>query len=286
MTKRVVIWRRVVSAIAAGIGVAASVTVHAQSVAPLPLLAASAAMAVHAPVHPWQVAAPHSAADAYFTNLEDNATIQTPYLLKFGLSGGWGVAPIAKPLGGKSGHHHLLINRDLPLDFKKALPFNEQYVHFGKGQMETVLTLDPGTYTLRLLLADSGHLPHFVYSKPVRVTVTAKNKAIDPKSLVVPGIALLHIAPGQALKRPVHLQFHASGFNIGFAEQKEKGTGHFRLTVSGASGKPAEMVFDRGQTEAWISPPPGSYTFKLELMDNTERGKTMVASPALNVKVE
>ena len=45
-------------------------------------------------------------------------------------------------MGGKSGHHHLLVNRDLPLDFKAALPFNEQYIHFGKGQMETVLTLE------------------------------------------------------------------------------------------------------------------------------------------------
>ncbi|MDZ7892923.1 MAG: DUF4399 domain-containing protein [Rhodoferax sp.] len=87
---------------------------------------------------------PAGNAEAYFTNLKSGDRIETPYVLKFGLSGGWGLAPISKPTGGKSGNHHLLVNRDLPLDFKAALPFNEQYIHFGKGQMETVLTLAPG----------------------------------------------------------------------------------------------------------------------------------------------
>ena len=64
-------------------------------------------------------------------------------MVRFGLCGAWGLAPISKVVGGKSGHHHLLINRDLPLDFKQALPFNEQYMHFGKGQMETILNLPP-----------------------------------------------------------------------------------------------------------------------------------------------
>ena len=55
---------------------------------------------------------------------------------------------------GRAGHHHLLINQPLPLDFKKPLPFTEQYIHFGKGQMETVVDLKPGTCTFNLLLAD------------------------------------------------------------------------------------------------------------------------------------
>ena len=128
-------------------------------------------------------------AEAYFTNLKDGDKIETPYLVKFGLSGGWGLAPIAKAARAKSGHHHLLINRPLPLNFKEALPFNDQYIHFGKGQMETVLTLPPGTYTLRMLLANEKHLPHFVYSKPTTITVIRKTD-VDPKSLSVKSIAV------------------------------------------------------------------------------------------------
>ena len=128
---------------------------------PLPLRAQAPATETRA-LHPWQVPGPRLSAEAYFTNLKDGDRIETPYLVKFGLSGGWGLAPIAQAGQGKSGHHHLLVNRDLPLNFKEALPFNDQYIHFGKGQMETVLTLPPGEYTLRMLLADQQHLPHFV----------------------------------------------------------------------------------------------------------------------------
>lgn len=134
------------------------------------------ASAEASPLHPWQAPLRNTPTDAYFVNLEDGAKIETPFRVEFGLGGGWGLAPISSEANGKSGHHHLLVNRDLPLDFKQSLPFNDQYIHFGKGQMETVLTLEPGTYTLRLLLADNKHVPHFVYSKPVHITVTRKNK--------------------------------------------------------------------------------------------------------------
>ena len=189
------------------------------------------------------------------------------------------MAPITKPLGGKSGHHHLLVNRDLPLDFKAALPFNEQYIHFGKGQMETVLTLAPGTYTLRMLLADDKHLPHFVYSKPLKVTVTKKN-SLDPKTLVSKGIALM--VAGAEQKAPFRVQFHASGLNVAHAVQQEPDTGHFKLTVASKGGAVAEMDFVEGQTETWLAPPVGDYTLKLEFVGNVD-AKVALAEPVTTV---
>lgn len=237
--------------------------------------------------HPWQAPARQGTADAYFLNLEDGAKIETPYKLAFGLAGGWGLAPISSPAAGKSGHHHLLVNRDLPLDFKKALPFNDQYIHFGKGQMETVLTLEPGTYTLRLLLADDKHIPHFVYSKPVKVTVTRKNKNVDTKSLVTKGISLPGLVADAKLSSPFKAVFHASGLNVGHLSQAEKDTGHFRLTMMPqGGGKPAEMDFVNGQTEVWLSPPAGAYVVKLDFMDNANPGKTLVESITLPVRVQ
>ena len=248
--------------------------VHAQTVAP------AAATRVF---HPWQAPTPAGTAEAYFTNLKSGDTIETPYLLKFGLSGGWGLAPIAKPLGGKSGHHHLLVNRDLPLDFKAALPFNEQYIHFGKGQMETVLTLAPGSYTLRMLLADDKHLPHFVYSKPLKVTVTKKNET-DPKTLVSKGIAVQ--VAGADVKTPFRVQFHASGLNVAHAVQQEKDTGHFKLTVVSKAGPVAELDFVEGQTETWLAPPAGDYTLKLEFMDNLNHKQALVGAVTTAVRVQ
>ena len=238
-------------------------------------------------LHPWQTIPRQGTADAYFLNLEDGAQIETPYRLAFGLAGGWGLAPISSAVTGKSGHHHLLVNRDLPLDFKKALPFNDQYIHFGKGQTETVLTLEPGVYTLRLLLADDKHVPRFVFSKPVKVTVTRKNKNVDVKSLVTKALSLPGLVADAKLSSPFKVAFHASGLNVAHLSQAEKDTGHFRLTViPQAGGKPAEMDFVNGQTEVWLSPPPGGYALKLDFMDNANPGKKLVESISLPVRVQ
>ena len=238
-------------------------------------------------LHPWQTIPRQGTADAYFLNLEDGAKIETPYRLAFGLAGGWGLAPISSAVTGKSGHHHLLVNRDLPLDFKKALPFNDQYIHFGKGQMETVLALEPGVYTLRLLLADDKHVPRFVFSKPVKVTVTRKNTNVDAKSLVTKSLSLPGLVADAKLSSPFKVAFHASGLNVAHLSQAEKDTGHFRLTViPQAGGKPAEMDFVNGQTEVWLSPPPGGYALKLDFMDNANPGKKLVEPISVPVRVQ
>lgn len=238
-------------------------------------------------LHPWMTPSPNTTSEAYFTNLVDGAKIETPFRMTFGLGGGWGLAPITSSAIGKSGHHHLLVNRDLPLDFGKALPFSDQYIHFGKGQMETVLTLEPGSYTLRLLLADDKHIPRFVYSKPLKVIVTRKNKDIDPKSLVATGISLLNTVPDAKLKSPFRVQFHASGLNVGHLTQKEKGTGHFRLTLtSPRAGKSEVLDFVNGQTEAWLAPPLGAYGMKLDFVDNDMPSKTLTTSVSVPIRVE
>lgn len=236
-------------------------------------------------LHPWQTPPPRLTSEAYFTNLKDGDRIETPYQLKFGLSGGWGLAPIAQAGRARSGHHHLLVNRDLPLNFKEALPFNDQYIHFGKGQMETVLTLEPGTYTLRMLLADQKHLPHFVYSKPATITVTKKNP-VDPATLSVKGLSLG--IDGPVVKAPFRVQFHASALNVAHQAQKIPDTGHFRLTAAPASGSGAPVVIDfpEGQTEVWLTPPVGSYSLRLEMVDNIDPNKRMANPVTASVRVE
>lgn len=255
----------------------------------LALVAAAAHAAPPAPAatggssHPWLSAPLRSQPPAnYFTNLQDGDSIETPFVLRFGLSR-YGVAPIVQPVPG-TGHHHLLVNRELPLDFTKPLPFNDQYIHFGKGQMETVLTFKPGTYKLRLLLADHRHIPYFVTSKPLTITVTRFNDNIDPQLLVKKGVELLSPKAGETVKAPFHLQFHASGLNVGHADIKDAGVGHFRV-VAERRGEPLERVdFTAGVTEAWLKPPPGDYKLRLELVANAD-GSVMATSEAVAVKV-
>lgn len=258
---------------------ACSVGVFAQTSSP----AANKAVADESISHPWVSASPRTA-ETYFTNLKDGAVIESPFVARFGLSMR-GLVPAGKSAG-RAGHHHLLINQPLPLDFKKPLPFTDQYIHFGKGQMEKVVDLPPGKYELRLLLADQGHIPYFVYSKPLSVTVTKRNTSTKPEEILgQPRIELLGLTNGEAVRGPFRVQFHASGYNVSDASTKMPDTGHFRLTLQHPGRKAEVLNFTSGQTETWLNPPPGNYSMQLEFVSNTASHPVVTTAKPLQISV-
>ena len=72
----------------------------------------------------------------------------------------------------ETGHHHLIIDADLP-NLSLPIPSSSNYLHFGKGQDHTQLTLIPGKHTLQLILGDGNHIPHKqpLISKKIEITV-------------------------------------------------------------------------------------------------------------------
>ncbi len=78
--------------------------------------------------------------------------------VKFGLSE-MGIAPAGIEFP-NSGHHHLLVNATDSLAMDMPIPTDSAHIHFGLGQTETNLDLNPGTYTLQLVLGDYSHIPH------------------------------------------------------------------------------------------------------------------------------
>lgn len=109
-------------------------------------------------------------AEVYFITPKNGATVHGPVTVRFGLKG-MGVAP-AGVQKDATGHHHLLIDTDLP-PLDQPIPNDEHHKHFGAGQTETMLDLPPGKHTLQLLLGDFAHVPHQppVMSKPITITV-------------------------------------------------------------------------------------------------------------------
>src|SRR5690606_33961447 len=93
----------------------------------------------------------------YFITPADGETVRSPVVVRFGLQG-MGVAPagVASP---NPGHHHLVVDAPTP-PLDQPLPADEQHIHFGGGQTETVLALPPGRHELQLILADANHVPH------------------------------------------------------------------------------------------------------------------------------
>ena len=47
-------------------------------------------------------------------------------------------------------------------------------MHFGKGQTETEITLEPGTHTLQLILGNHFHVPHNPPVVSEKITITVK----------------------------------------------------------------------------------------------------------------
>src|SRR4051794_35217536 len=112
----------------------------------------------------------------YFVGLKDGQTVPTTFTVNFGLKG-MGVAPAGSDKE-NSGHHHLLIDTELPqLDLPIPADFN--HLHFGAGQTEADVTLPEGEHTLQLVLGDKNHIPNTIplISERIKVRVVAASKA-------------------------------------------------------------------------------------------------------------
>jgi hypothetical protein len=120
-------------------------------------------------------AAPPPKPEIFFRAPANNATVPATFPVVFGLRN-YGVAPAGINFT-RTGHFHVLINVQPPAA-GVLLPTDSLHRHFGGGQIETSLTLAPGTYTLRLVLADFEHKvigPELI-SAPIRVTVRAAGR--------------------------------------------------------------------------------------------------------------
>ncbi|KXU34474.1 rod shape-determining protein RodA [Cephaloticoccus primus] len=120
---------------------------------------------------PRAVAAPSpEGAEVYFISPKDGEVVRGPVVVRFGLKG-MGISPAGIEVPG-TGHHHLILDAPLP-DLSKAIPTDDNHLHYGLGQTEVALTLAPGKHTLQLLLGDHLHVPHTpaLFSKQITITV-------------------------------------------------------------------------------------------------------------------
>jgi hypothetical protein len=130
---------------------------------------------------------------SYFVNLKNGDTVTSPFKVVFGLSSNMGVAPSGVEKA-NVGHHHILIDTTLkPEQETQPIPVDDQHIHFGKGQTETMLTLPPGKHTLQLVLGDWTHVPFKPLVKSEVITVTVKAEAAaKPSKKVEEAKAMYH----------------------------------------------------------------------------------------------
>jgi len=119
------------------------------------------------PALPPRTASPDGAG-VFFITPANGDTVQNPITVEFGIDG---MTVAAAGLEQEnSGHHHLLVDTDLP-DMSMPIPADMHHIHFGDASTATELTLAPGGHTLQLLLADYAHIPHDPPVMSDRITI-------------------------------------------------------------------------------------------------------------------
>lgn len=108
-------------------------------------------------------------ASVYIVSPKDGETVGKHFKVVFGLSG-MGVAPAGTDKA-NTGHHHLIVDGELP---NMGMPMGKDVKHFGGGQTETMLELEPGKHTLQLVLGDMAHIPHDPPVMSDKITVTVE----------------------------------------------------------------------------------------------------------------
>jgi Domain of unknown function (DUF4399) len=211
-------------------------------------------------------------AEVYFPDLKDGDVVDSKLTVHFGLKN-MGVAPAGSDRP-NSGHHHLLIDTDLP-PLDQPIPNDPNHLHFGAGQTEASVTLTPGDHTLQLLFGDKDHIPHSppLYSQRITVHVPAPvERTASP-----PGARVYFIALHDGDTVPQHLTLHFGLENMGVAPAgiERPNTGHHHLLIDAdpvqstqpIPNDPKHLHFGAGQTEAAVVLPLGKHKLQLVFGD-------------------
>jgi len=86
----------------------------------------------------------------------------------------WGVEvePAKNGVNEGKGHHHILVDVDLP-DLGQPVPKDANHIHMGDGSKCKNLDLSAGKHTIRTLFAKGNHMP---YDPPLTDTVVINVK--------------------------------------------------------------------------------------------------------------
>jgi hypothetical protein len=230
-------------------------------------------------------------ASVYFIDLKSGDTLQPKTIVHFGLRN-MGVSAAGTDRK-NSGHHHLLIDTDLP-PLHKQIPNDPNHLHFGAGQTEAEVNLSPGPHTLQLLLGDKDHIPHSppIMSEKIRVAVADPNQAAaaqaNPNRSPSPAKARVYFAyptQGACISSRTTVRFGLVGMGVAPAGVAKANTGHHHLIVDSPlppldqpiPNDENHLHFGAGQTEGEVQLPPGRHKLQLLLADE----KHIPHSPAL-----
>jgi hypothetical protein len=102
----------------------------------------------------------------------NGATVTSPVKVCM-VTHGVTVEPAKKGVNDGTGHHHILIDTDLPKDLGKGIGKDAQHIHMGDGSKCKEVKLEAGIHVIRALFAQGNHVP---YNPAITATVIVNVK--------------------------------------------------------------------------------------------------------------
>ncbi len=89
----------------------------------------------------------------------NGATVSSPVKICMAAHGVT-VEPAKRGVNEGSGHHHILVDTDLPTDLSKGIGKDAQHLHMGDGSTCKEVKLNAGIHVIRALFAKGNHVPY------------------------------------------------------------------------------------------------------------------------------
>ena len=106
------------------------------------------------------------------TDPPNGAMVSGPVKVCLGTEGVEG-EPAKKGVNAGKGHHHIIVDVDLPKDLSKPIGKDANHIHMGDGSICKEIKLSAGKHIIRALFAQGNHVP---YNPALTATVTINVK--------------------------------------------------------------------------------------------------------------
>ena len=133
---------------------------------------------------------------------------------------GVSVEPAKMGVNKGKGHHHLLVDVDLPKNLSKPIGKDANHIHMGDGSKCKKLNLPAGKHTIRALFAKGNHVP---YDPALTAKVSIE---------ILSSVTITSPPKGAMVTGPVKVCLETSGVEVEPAKMGvNKGKGHHHLLV-------------------------------------------------------
>jgi hypothetical protein len=164
-----------------------------------------------------------------------------------------------------AGHMHILVDTDFVAP-GEVIIFDEQHLHYGKGQLTATLNLNPGVHVLRLQFADGAHIALDGPQYQDTITVTVGEHAEKT------GVRFIEPLNGATVPPTFTVQMAATGLKVEPAGDIHPGAGHMHILVDTDFAAPGDVIlkdeqhlhYGKGQLTTDLHLDPGVHVLRLQ----------------------